>query len=133
VTVTTEDLGIREVSELTGVSMDALRWYEKEGVLPAVPRTGDGRRIYSAGAVRFVRLVQALRRTGMPVSEVRRFVELGPGTPDNSVRRMEILRRQAAEVEERRRQIVQDQRVIAAKIANYEDLIARGVDCEDGV
>jgi DNA-binding transcriptional MerR regulator len=136
VTVTIEDgvaeRGIREVSELTGVSMDTLRWYEKEGVLPVAPRTADGRRMYSPGAVRFVLLVQALRRTGMPVSEVRRFVELGPGTPNNSALRMEVLRRQAAEVEERLERLREDQRRIRAKIENYEDLIARGVDCEDG-
>ncbi|MDR6318898.1 hypothetical protein J3R03_003094 [Actinoplanes couchii] len=29
----------------------------------------------------------------MPVAEVRDFVRMGPGTPDNSVRRLEILTR----------------------------------------
>lgn len=129
--MTAEDLGIREVSELTGVSMDTLRWYEREGVLPEVARTTDGRRSYSPGAVRFVQLVQALRRTGMPVSEVRRFVELGPGTPDNSALRLEVLLRQEEVVEARVAELLEDRRVLGAKIENYRDLIARGADCED--
>ena len=57
-------LGIREVSELTGLTPDTLRWYEREGLIPLVQRTSDGRRRYGPAAVRFVRLVQALRRTG---------------------------------------------------------------------
>ena len=32
---TATTLGIRDVSELTGLSIDTLRWYEKEGLLIA--------------------------------------------------------------------------------------------------
>ena len=63
-------IGIRELSERTALSMDTLRWYEREGLLPLVDRTATGQRRYGRAAVRFVLLVQALRRTGMPVAEV---------------------------------------------------------------
>ncbi|MDT7632124.1 MAG: hypothetical protein QOI50_4054, partial [Pseudonocardiales bacterium] len=46
-------LGIREVSGLTGLSMATLRWYEREGLLPLVDRTPDGRRSYPPAAVQF--------------------------------------------------------------------------------
>lgn len=54
---TATTLGIRDVSELTGLSIDTLRWYEKEGLLPVVGRGSDGRRTYTPAAVGFVRLV----------------------------------------------------------------------------
>ncbi|GAA1641967.1 MerR family transcriptional regulator [Actinoplanes couchii] len=128
---TSTAVGIREVSELTGLSPDTLRWYEREGLLPLVQRTPDGRRRYGPAAIRFIRLVQALRRTGMPVAEVRDFVRMGPGTPDNSVRRLDILTRQEEELRRRIDGLQGDLRVIQDKIDDYRTLIAAGRDCED--
>lgn len=124
-------LGIREVADATGISIDTLRWYEREGLIPGVDRTTDGRRRYAPSTMRFVRLVQALRRTGMPVAEVRAFVQIGRGALENHPPRLAMLERQAAAIEDRRRQLAEDQAVIDAKIADYHRLIAQGMDCED--
>jgi len=130
-TATTTSFGIREVSELTGLTPDTLRWYEREGLIPLVKRTSDGRRRYGSGAVRFVRLVQALRRTGMPVAEVRHFVELGPGTPEHAVQRLRILLEQETRLQQRRAELEEDMLVMRNKIADFRDLIAHGRNCED--
>ena len=124
-------LGIRQVSEETGLSIDTLRWYEREGLLPLVERTADGRRRYPPGALRFIRLVQALRRTGMPVADVRQFIELGGGELAHHPERMALLERQCAQIEQRMAELRDDLAVVQAKIGQYRELIARGVDCED--
>jgi DNA-binding transcriptional MerR regulator len=124
-------LGIRQVSEETGLSIDTLRWYEREGLLPLVERSADGRRRYPPGALRFIRLVQALRRTGMPVADVRRFVTLGGGELAHHPERMALLEQQCAQIEQRMVELRDDLAVVQAKIAQYRELIARGVDCED--
>lgn len=131
VAVTATTLGIREVSEQTGLSIDTLRWYEREGLLPLVERTPDGRRRYPPAAVRFVRLVQVLRRTGMPVADVRHFVQLGGGTLDNHPTRLGLLEQQSAAIEAQRAQLQQDHALVQAKIEEYRRLMARGLDCED--
>lgn len=125
------DVGIREVSEQTGLSVDTLRWYEKEGLIPLVQRTGTGRRQYPPAAVRFVRLVQALRRTGMPVADVRDFVQLGGGTLENHPTRLRLLEQQTAAIEQRLAELTEDLAVVQAKTAEYRRLIAAGLDCED--
>ena len=127
----TTALGIREVSELTGLTLDTLRWYEREGLIPLVKRDPEGRRRYGPAAVRFVRLVQALRRTGMPVAEVRHFVELGPGTPEHAEGRLRILQDQEKRLHRRRAELDEDLRVMRAKMADFRDLIAQGRNCED--
>ncbi|NEK84180.1 MerR family transcriptional regulator [Blastococcus saxobsidens] len=124
-------LGIRQVSEETGLSIDTLRWYERVGLLPLVERASDGRRRYPPDALRFIRLVQALRRTGMPVADVRQFIELGGGELANHPERMALLERQCAQIEERMVELRDDLAVVQAKIETYRDLIARGLDCED--
>jgi DNA-binding transcriptional MerR regulator len=126
-------LGIRELAELTGLTPDTLRWYEREGLIPPVARTTDGRRRYDAAAVRFVQLVQALRRTGMPIAQVRDFVALGPATPAATASRLELLQRQENELHRRIAGLHDDLRVIQAKITDYRDMLAEGRECEHPV
>ena len=124
-------MGIREVSEQTGLSVDTLRWYERQGLLPVVGRRSDGRRRYSAHAVAFVRLVQVLRRTGMSVAEVREFVQLGDGGLAHHGSRLTMLERHAADIEERMAQLQADHAAVQDEAAHYRDMIAHGQDCED--
>src|SRR5712672_2528909 len=42
----TEGFTIGKLSDLTGVNIETIRYYEKIGMLPAPPRTESGRRIY---------------------------------------------------------------------------------------
>ena len=128
---TAEVIGIRELSERTALSMDTLRWYEREGLLPLVDRTATGQRSYGPAAVRFVCLVRALRRTGMPVADVRTFVQLGGGQLANHPARMAMLERQRAAVAEQIAQLRDDAALIDEKIDQYRVLIAHGLDCED--
>lgn len=125
-------VGIRAVSELTGLSIDTLRWYEREGLLPLVERGADGRRRYSPAAIRFIRLVQALRSTGMPVDEVRAFVQMGSGVQWHD-RRAALLEEHATAIEGRISQLQRDLTVVRDKVAHHHDLRERGLDCEDEI
>jgi DNA-binding transcriptional MerR regulator len=128
---TLDDVGIREVSERTGLSIDTLRWYERQGLLPEIRRGTDGHRRYSTYAVGFVQLVQVLRRTGMPVAEVRKFVQLGGGELAHHAPRITILEQHAATIEEQMAQLQADHAAVQNEIAHYRDMIARGQNCED--
>lgn len=125
-------VGIRTVSELTGMSIDTLRWYEQEGLLPLVQRDSAGRRRYPPAAIRFIRLVQALRRTGMPVDAVRSFVQMGSG-PEWHEGRAALLEDHATAVERQIAQLRGDLEVVRDKIAHHHDLRARGLGCEDEI
>ena len=73
----TDHLGIADVAKQTGLTQDTLRWYERQGVIPPVPRQGDGRRSYDEASVRIIQLIVRLRRTGMPVEDMRQFCGRG--------------------------------------------------------
>lgn len=122
-------VGIRTVSELTGLSFDTLRWYEREGLLPLVQRDSGGQRRYPPAAIRFIRLVQVLRRTGMPVDEVRSFVQMGSGLEWHGTRTA-LLEQHAAAIEQQIGQLHRDLAVVREKIEHHHDLQRRGLDCE---
>jgi len=66
-----------EMSEATGVSIDTLRYYEKEGLLRAVTRAASGHRRYSHDDVLWVQVLRCLRDTGMTIQDLRHYCELG--------------------------------------------------------
>lgn len=72
-----EELTIGQVAERTGLSTHTLRFYEQEGLFVApVPRSPAGHRLYTAAHVEWLETCKRLRETGLPLEEIRRFVEL---------------------------------------------------------
>jgi len=61
-----EKLGIGEVAARTSLDPDTLRYFERQGVLPAPRRDTAGRRRYVAADVDLIRMLIHLRETGMP-------------------------------------------------------------------
>ena len=83
---------IQEVSKKTGLSAHTLRYYEKEGLLPAVERTSGGFRQYSDEDLEALGLICCLKNTGMPLQEIARFVELTHEGDQTLRKRVELLR-----------------------------------------
>ncbi|MBZ5737686.1 MerR family transcriptional regulator [Nocardioides mangrovi] len=64
---------IHEVSERTGLSQATLRYYERIGLVPPVPRDDSGHRWYSAEVVDDLTWLSCLRATGMGIEDLRRY------------------------------------------------------------
>ncbi len=67
---------IGRVAKASGVSVQAVRYYERLGLLPTTHRTPAGYRIYGPGSVdrlRFIRQAQAL---GFSLDEIREILRL---------------------------------------------------------
>ena len=110
-----------EVVQRTGFSLDTLRYYEKEGLLGAIERTATGRRVYSQSDVDWLGMVRCLRDTGMPIVELRRYVELSAddGTIAERIALLEVHDRAVqASIAELRAQ----QKKVREKIAYYRGL-----------
>ncbi|MEV7397651.1 MerR family transcriptional regulator [Aeromicrobium sp. NPDC092404] len=75
--VPAEGVTISGAAELSGLSVDTLRYYEKEGLSLRRPeRSASGQRRYTEEDVRWLGTLVMLRRTGMPIRDIRRFVDL---------------------------------------------------------
>jgi DNA-binding transcriptional MerR regulator len=69
-------LRIGQLSELTGRSIHALRWYEAQGLIPGVVRDAGGRRQFNDQHVAWIALMDRLRCTGMSIAEMRHYTRL---------------------------------------------------------
>ena len=90
--MTSAELTIAEAAERTGLPRNTLRYYERDGLMLGVGRSGSGHRRYSEHDLGWIELITKLRATGMPIREVRRYAELVRAGDGNEDERLAILR-----------------------------------------
>jgi DNA-binding transcriptional MerR regulator len=123
----TPGLSIGQVAERTGLSVHALRFYEREGILAAPIRRGSsGRRSYTEGDVEWLAICLKLRASGMPLGTIRRYAELVRQGTGNEKDRLEILREHQDQVQEQIRALTDCLSVISYKVRIYEKHLAEG-------
>ena len=67
---TNRPLNSGELARLAGVSSDTLRYYERRRLLPSVPRSANGYRLFPAETLNRVRLIRAALSIGFSVREL---------------------------------------------------------------
>src|SRR5262249_37275389 len=68
---------IGRLSELTGVNIETIRYYERTKVLPVPARTASGRRVYQSGDARTLAFLRRARELGFSLDEIRTLLQLG--------------------------------------------------------
>ena len=69
-------LTIGKLARAGAISTDALRYYEREGLLVPASKTGSGYRLYGEDAVRRVRFIQHAQACGFTLAEIRELLHL---------------------------------------------------------
>lgn len=70
---------IKEVSEQSNIPEDTIRYYEKIGLLPQAKRKENRHRVYSPSDLETMKLLTCLKKTGMPLTEMKPFLALSVG------------------------------------------------------
>lgn len=58
---------ISEVSEKYGLTPDTLRYYERIGLIPPVPRTRSGLRDYDESSCNWIEFIKCMRGAGLQI------------------------------------------------------------------
>ena len=106
---------IGEMAKRLNVAPSTLRYYDKEGMLPFIERSSGGIRMFQEKDMSWLQIIECLKKTGMPIKDIKEFVDLcieGDGTID---RRLEIITKQKKAVE---RQIEETQKML--DMLNYK-------------
>lgn len=121
------ELAIGQVTARTGLSVHALRFYEKEGLLAApVKRDAGGRRVYTEQDVDWLVNCTKFRASGMPLATIRAFAGLVRQGPGNEQERLELLREHQNTVRDRIAELADCLELISRKVEIYEEHVARG-------
>jgi DNA-binding transcriptional MerR regulator len=122
-------LTIAEAAEATGLSADTLRYYERDGLLlQPVARSASGHRRYAERDLDWIEMVTRLRRTGMPIRDIRRYADLVRGGDGNVLARLELLRTHREHVLAELAEVSAHLAAIDAKIDLYVERLADAPD-----
>jgi DNA-binding transcriptional MerR regulator len=94
-----QTISIGQAARALDLTVDTLRYYEKLGVVPQVPRRG-GKRSYSPEDIDRIGFLLKLRATGMPLDAMIRYVALARGGARTVSARRALLQEQAKRLHE---------------------------------
>lgn len=122
----TDGVTIGRAAELTGLSADTLRYYERDGLmLQPVARSSSGHRSYTQRDLDWILLVTRLRATGMPIRDVRAYAALVRAGAGNEDERLELLLAHRTKVLAQLDEVQSHLEAIDHKIAIYTNTVAR--------
>ena len=118
---------IQEVSRRYGLSADTLRYYERVGLIPPVPRTSGGARDYDGPSLGWVELIKCMRAAGVGIEALSEYCRLFQQGEETVEARKALLVEQRRQLLERMEDMRKSLDRLDQKIENYE----RGLGCKD--
>ena len=67
---------IGDASAELGIPASTLRYYDKRGLFPNMARSQGGIRMFTDDDLEWARFIERLKASGMPLAEIRRFIDL---------------------------------------------------------
>lgn len=121
-----EEYSISEVCEKTGFTADTLRYYEKAGLLPGVERR-SGRRVYTDTNLAALKLIDCMKKTGMPLENIAKFMRLTKRGESTVLKRLDMMKKQQAAVDKMISDLQACAEHIAFKVWYYETAAKEGL------
>lgn len=100
---------IGQVAQLSGLPISTLRYYDKEGLFPALQRAG-GIRQFTDRELETLHVIECLKRSGLEIRDIKRF--------------MEWTAQGSASYPQRRALFAQQQQMVEAEIAKLQRVLA---------
>jgi len=113
-------LTIQQAAEQTGVSAHTLRYYERIELLKPVQKSSSGHRKYSEEDLHWIHFLSLLRVTGMPIEQMKEYVQLEQQGPKTDPQRLELLEQHRKDVLEEISLLKNNLQAINMKIAVYK-------------
>ncbi|GAA1991834.1 MerR family transcriptional regulator [Catenulispora subtropica] len=121
----TETYSPAQTVEMSGFSLDTLRYYERIGLIEPVRRAAGGHRRYSDDDLGWLDMLRCLRGTGMPIAQMQSFAALAREGDDTVADRLALLEEHDAAVGAELARLLEQRGKIRAKIDYYRSSLAQ--------
>ena len=85
---------VKEVADILGVSVHTVRYYDDQGLIPGTKRDSYNQRIFDDMELEWLFVSISLRDTGLPLKEIKRYIELYQQGDSTLQQRFEIMSKQ---------------------------------------
>jgi len=114
-------LKIGDVAKLSGIGIEALRFYERSGLLGRPGRTQSGYRVYDEGVLQRLNFIKRAQVLGFSLDEIKRIIsdKQAGRSPCREV--CEIVRHRLEELDERLKEMRRYRRELGAALTQWEE------------
>ena len=118
---------IKEVADMMGVTTSTLRYYDQEGLLPNVKRV-NGIRVFEDKDFRWLRVLNCLKNTNMPIKKIKEYVELAEKGDSTLKERRELINEQKQVILDQIEEYKKCLKEVEFKEWYYDTAIKRGTE-----
>ena len=111
---------VGETAKLLGISASALRYYDKEGLLPFVERSSGGIRMFRESDFEWLQLIGCMKKAGMSIKDIRLYIELALKGDETIADRLAMFRRQREILEKQMEDLRRTMDMVEYKCWYYE-------------
>ncbi|WP_145408906.1 MerR family transcriptional regulator [Paenibacillus xylanexedens] len=119
---------IGEVAKKLDLTVYTLRYYDREGLMPFVERTANGTRLFKESDIDFLKIIQCLKATGMPIKDIKDFIAWCSEGDSTLKQRYDMFTERRASVEAQIAELQKTMEVIDHKCAYYESALSAGTE-----
>jgi DNA-binding transcriptional MerR regulator len=122
---------VSQAAEKMGVTVYTLHYYDKEGLLPFVDRNRNGARVFKDSDFGWLDTITVLKNTGMPIKQIRQYIEWAMEGDSTIARRFECIKKQKELVVKQLEELKSYAELLDYKEWYYEKAVAAGTTAID--
>ncbi|OUP49380.1 MerR family transcriptional regulator [Lachnoclostridium sp. An181] len=119
---------IGEISNMTGIAISTLRYYDREGMFPGLERSNGGIRVFSDKEVAALRVIECLKNTGMSIKDIKEFLSWCQEGDSSLKKRQELFHNRMKEVERQMEALKETMNLLKYKCWYYDTAVAAGTE-----
>lgn len=115
---------IAEVSKKYNLTTDTIRYYERIGLIPTIPRTENGIRNFDEESCRWIEFIKCMRNAGMEIEILLEYVNLFKQGKTTVKARKRLLEEQREKLIEKQNNINATIERLDYKLKLYDEIIS---------
>lgn len=89
---------VGEVAKILNIAPSALRYYDKEGLLPFVERSSGGIRVFKEEDFNWLFIIECLKKSGLSVKDIKSYIDMTLKGDETINERLELFQNQKQKV-----------------------------------
>lgn len=119
---------ISEAAKISGIGPHAIRFYDRQGLLPFMSRDSSGVRQFSDLDMECLEIISMLKATGMTIKRIKKYLDLCVLGDSALEERLQFMREHEAEVKRQMEEYKKYMEIVDYKIWYYKSAIAAGTE-----
>lgn len=117
---------VGEAAKILNISPSALRFYDKEGLLPFVERSNGGIRVFKDEDFDWLFIIECLKKSGLSIKDIKKYIDMTLRGDETIEERLELFKKQREKVLGQMRELEKTLETLEYKCWFYETALEWG-------